>query len=90
MYASETQHIWMQWKLGLLNTDYILSTHPVKELIKDKTAKFDLVVADQFNQEAMYLFAHKFNCPLVTIGRWSIRLEINGKWNKDTIWNVEF
>lgn len=69
MYAGETQNVWMQWKLGLLNTDYVLSTPNVKELINDTTKKFDLVISDQFNQEALYLFAHKFSCPLVTIGR---------------------
>lgn len=67
MYAIETQNIWMNWKIGLLNTEHVLSSPGVQTLIKDTTQKFDLVVSDQFHQEALYLFAHKFNCSLVTI-----------------------
>ena len=68
MYTSETQTMRMRWELGLLNTEHILSTPAVKQFIEDTSKKFDLVVVDQSYNEAMYLFAHKFRCPLVTIG----------------------
>lgn len=29
--------------------------------------QFDLVISEQFHQEAMLLFGHKFNAPIVTI-----------------------
>lgn len=69
MYTTETQNIWMRWKLGLLNTENILKNKAVQNLIEDNTKKFDLVVSDHSYQEAMYLFAQRFNCPLVTIGK---------------------
>lgn len=34
--------------------------------------KFDLVISEQFHQEAMLLFAHKFDAPIVTISEWRI------------------
>lgn len=72
MYTAETTNIWMRWKLGLLNTDHVLKNKVVQNLIEDNTKKFDLVVADHSDQEALFLFAHKFNCPLVTIGEFKL------------------
>jgi glucuronosyltransferase len=68
MYTAETTSIWMRWKLGLLNTDHVLSNAAVQNLIEDNSKKFDLVISDHSSQEAMYLFAYKFKCPLITIG----------------------
>lgn len=62
----------MNWRIGLLNSDYVLNNTQVQNLIKDKDKKFDLVLAEQFNQESMYMFAHKFNCPLITIGEFDL------------------
>lgn len=67
-FVAETQNIWMNWKIGLLNSEHVLKNAKVQELIKNKEKTFDLVFADQFNQESLYLFAHKYKCPLVTLG----------------------
>jgi glucuronosyltransferase len=58
----------MNWKLGLINSEHVLKNAKIQEFIKDDKIKFDLVIVDQSYHESMYLFAHKFNCPLVTIG----------------------
>lgn len=35
---------------------------------KEKDASFDLVISEEFKQESLLMFAHKYNCPLITIG----------------------
>lgn len=59
----------MNWKLGLLNSEHVLKHPKVQELIKSPDKSFDLVLATQFNQESLYMFAKKFKCPLITLGR---------------------
>lgn len=67
-YDVASQNIWMNWKLGLLNSEHVLKNQKVQDLIKNQELKFDLVLADSSCHESLYTFAHKFNCPLVTIG----------------------
>lgn len=80
-YARETQNIWMNWKIGLLNSEHVLKNPMVQELIKSQDKTFDLVFVDQFNQESFYLFAHRFNCPLVTVGEF-MKLTFLSKLNQ--------
>lgn len=67
----------MNWKIGLINSEHVLTNGKVQELIKDQEKTFDLVFADQFNQESLYLFAHKFKCPLVTVGEYFIQTPVD-------------
>lgn len=53
----------------MLNSEHILKHSKVQELINDQEQQFDLVVADQDFHESFFLFAHKFKCPLVTVGK---------------------
>lgn len=58
----------MDWKIGLLISEFVLKDPKVQEFINNRNNKFDLVLIDQANHESLYMFAHKFNCPLVTFG----------------------
>lgn len=58
----------MNWQIGLINTEHVLKHPKTQDLIRNQEKRFDLVVVEEANTEAFYLFALKFNCPLVTIG----------------------
>jgi glucuronosyltransferase len=56
------------WSFGLLTTGIAFESPIVKEFIANDRTKFDLVISEQFQQEAFNMFAHKYNCPLIVIG----------------------
>ncbi|XP_070496786.1 UDP-glycosyltransferase UGT4-like [Chironomus tepperi] len=56
------------WHFGIATTQFALESPPVKQFIDEDNSKFDLVISEQFQQESMNMFAHKYNCPLITIG----------------------
>lgn len=56
------------WNFGIVTTNFTLSSPPVIKFINDDNSKFDLVISEQFQQEAMNMFAYKYNCPIVAIG----------------------
>lgn len=68
-FTSEIENLLMDGKLGLMNAEHVFRYPKVQELINDKEKTFDLVIVHHFYQESFYLFAKKYNCPLVTIGR---------------------
>jgi len=42
----------------------------VKNLIKNhNNSQFDLILVEQFYQEAFLMFSHLFNAPIVTVGK---------------------
>lgn len=56
------------WKYGILTTSHALDSPVIKDFIKNDRSKFDLVISEQFYQEAFNMFAVKYNCPLIVIG----------------------
>lgn len=58
------------WRVGLPTTKHAFESEAGQRLLNDKNLEFDLVISEQFQQEAMLLFAHKFNAPLVTISKY--------------------
>ena len=67
-YASDFQNIQMWFHVGLLTSEYALNDPKVKALIASKDQQFDLIVLEQFFHESFLMFAHKFKCPVVTLG----------------------
>lgn len=53
--------------MGLESTEHALNSKAVKDFIKNDNSKFDLILAEQFFQESMLMFAHKYKAPIVTI-----------------------
>lgn len=55
------------WHFGLVTTKSALDAPAVKSFIENDRTAFDLVISEQFQQEAFNMFSHKYNCPLITI-----------------------
>uniref|UniRef100_A0A1B0CBS4 Udp-glucoronosyl and udp-glucosyl transferase n=1 Tax=Lutzomyia longipalpis TaxID=7200 RepID=A0A1B0CBS4_LUTLO len=66
-YRSDFSNLFLIWNVGLLSTKYALEHPKVAQLIRSDSEEFDLVISEQFGQEAFLMFAHKYNAPLVTI-----------------------
>lgn len=56
------------WDFGIITTKKAFESPVVKKFIENDKTPFDLVISEQFQQEAINMFAHKYNCPLITIG----------------------
>lgn len=53
--------------LGLVTTEFAFESANVAQFIKEEGHSFDLVIAEQFAQEAFLMFGHKYRAPIVTI-----------------------
>ena len=67
-FSSDFENLHLYWETGLKSTEYALNQTKVKSLIARKDLHFDLVVLEQFFHETLLMFAHKFKCPVVTLG----------------------
>lgn len=67
LYYSHWENLKLLWRVGLPTTKHALESKAGQKLLNDPGLHFDLVISEQFQQEAMLLFAHKFDAPLVTI-----------------------
>lgn len=56
------------WQFGLMTTKYAFDSPNLKNFIENDRTPFDLVISEQFQQEAFNMFAYKYNCPLIVIG----------------------
>ncbi|XP_028171301.1 UDP-glucuronosyltransferase 2B20-like [Ostrinia furnacalis] len=64
--SAEEFHDIILWRGGLGHTEVTLQSPQVKHFLANDN-KFDLVISEQFFQEAMFTLAHKYNAPLVLI-----------------------
>lgn len=53
--------------IGYAVADYSLNTTNVQELIHSKNLHFDVVINEEFYQDSVSMFAHRFNAPLISI-----------------------
>lgn len=67
-YSSDWSNLVLYWKAGLATTQYALENTNVQQFIEQDDTDFDLVISEQFFQEAFLMFAHKYRAPIVTIG----------------------
>ncbi|XP_054744472.1 UDP-glycosyltransferase UGT5-like [Anastrepha obliqua] len=70
-FSSEFENLKLYWHIGLLTSEHALAQPKVKALIASRHLTFDLVVLEQFFHESFLMFAHKFKCPVVTLGTMS-------------------
>jgi glucuronosyltransferase len=56
------------WNYGLQTTKFALDSPVVKNFIETDRSQYDLVITEQFQQEAFNMFAFKYNCSLISIG----------------------
>lgn len=73
-YSSDWSNLVLYWKAGLTTTQYALENANVQQFIEQDDTDFDLVISEQFYQEAFLMFAHKYRAPIVTIGLLLVRL----------------
>ena len=87
-FASDFQNLQMWWHVGLLTSEYALNDKKVKSLIESKDKKFDLLILEQFFHESFLMFAHKFKCPVVTIGTMGYADNMDHAMGLVTPWSV--
>ncbi|XP_021702436.1 UDP-glucuronosyltransferase 2B7 [Aedes aegypti] len=66
-YQNDFKNLLLYWRLGLETSRYALESANVQKFIKREDQHFDLIVAEQFFQESLLMFAHKFDAPIITI-----------------------
>jgi glucuronosyltransferase len=66
-FTSQVDMLFAYWNMGLGSTEHALNSKAVQNFIQNDKSKFDLVISEQFFQEAFLMFAHKYKAPIVTI-----------------------
>ncbi|XP_055548557.1 UDP-glycosyltransferase UGT5-like isoform X2 [Wyeomyia smithii] len=67
-YSGDLSNLFLYWHVGISTTKYALRDPNVQHFIEQDDSSFDLVISEQFYQEAFLMFAHKYRAPIVTIG----------------------
>lgn len=68
-YYSYIQNMFLLFRIGVPTTMHAFESSAGQKLLHDPDLRFDLVISEQFQQESMLFFGHKFNAPLVTISK---------------------
>ncbi|XP_012258117.3 uncharacterized protein LOC105687230 [Athalia rosae] len=63
-------------RMGTMTTEMALNTTEVRDLIRSDE-KYDVIVMEHFVNEAFFVFAHKFKCPVVLISTFGTTTAIN-------------
>ncbi|XP_065082716.1 UDP-glycosyltransferase UGT5-like [Ochlerotatus camptorhynchus] len=62
------------YSMGVETTQHGFTRENVREFIQQDESHFDLILAEQFYQEAYLMFAHKYKAPIVTVGTFGFGL----------------
>uniref|UniRef100_A0A182KAS7 UDP-glycosyltransferases domain-containing protein n=1 Tax=Anopheles christyi TaxID=43041 RepID=A0A182KAS7_9DIPT len=66
-YNSDLNNLFLYWRVGLSTTQYALENENVQQFIEQDDTDFDVIISEQFYQEAFLMFAHKYRAPIVTL-----------------------
>ncbi|ETN60503.1 UDP-glucuronosyltransferase 2B28 [Anopheles darlingi] len=66
-YNSDLSNLFLYWRIGLSTTQYALENEQVQQFIEQDDTDYDVIVSEQFYQEAFLMFAHKYRAPIVTL-----------------------
>lgn len=66
-FNNQMDMLFTYWSMGLASTEHALKSKAVQDFIKNDHTKFDLILSEQFFQESMLMFAHKYKAPIVTL-----------------------
>lgn len=61
-------------KAGKMMADHLLSNTDVQRFLLRNDLTFDLVINEEFYMESLSMFAFKFNAPLITISKCSMKM----------------
>ncbi|KAL9924641.1 UDP-glycosyltransferase family 301 member D1 isoform 2-T2 [Glossina fuscipes fuscipes] len=87
-FASDFQNLQLWWHVGMTTTEHALNDSKIKKLIASKEQKFDLLILEQFFHESFLMFAHKFQCPIVTIGTMGYADNMDHNMGLITPWSI--
>lgn len=72
-YNSDLNNLFLYWRVGISTTQYALENENVQQFIEQDDTDFDVIISEQFYQEAFLMFAHKYRAPIVTLcKKWMI------------------
>uniref|UniRef100_A0A182TRD4 Uncharacterized protein n=1 Tax=Anopheles melas TaxID=34690 RepID=A0A182TRD4_9DIPT len=66
-YNSDLNNLFLYWRVGISTTQYALEDENVQQFIEQDDTDFDVIISEQFYQEAFLMFAHKYRAPIVTL-----------------------
>ncbi|XP_041775418.1 uncharacterized protein LOC121595468 [Anopheles merus] len=66
-YNSDLNNLFLYWRVGISTTQYALENENVQQFIEQDDTDFDVIISEQFYQEAFLMFAHKYRAPIVTL-----------------------
>lgn len=66
-FKGQTDTLFTYWEMGLQSTEHALKAENVQKFVKNDKTKFDLIFTEQFFQESLLMFAHKYKVPIVTL-----------------------
>lgn len=72
---------------GDYSTGFALKSKNVRNFIRTNNDKFDLVISELFVEEAMYMFAHRYNAPLVLISPFDYDYVLYGGLGAFSMWS---
>lgn len=64
----------MLFHISKMKNEYTLSNPNVQKFIKSTGLHFDVIVAEEFFDDALFMLAHKHKAPVVTISKYFISL----------------
>lgn len=74
---NDFEYIYRMYAMGLNSAKYCLEHSIISDFIENDHSHFDLILAEQFYQESLLMFAHKYKAPVVTISK--LFLDRNGE-----------
>lgn len=58
-------------RISKLKNEYTLENANVQKFIKSTGQHFDVIVTEEFFDDALYMLAHKYKAPMVTISKFA-------------------
>lgn len=81
------QTLSLLYTIGLTTTDHALKHPNVQRLITSTDQQFDLIIGEQFYQDAFLMFGHKFQVPVINIGTFGFGLYMNDMLGSFGAWS---
>ncbi|XP_055542683.1 UDP-glycosyltransferase UGT5-like [Wyeomyia smithii] len=66
-FSSPFYKLQILWWLGLATTEHAFKSKNVQQFLREDGLQYDLIIAEQFVQEAFLMFGHRYRAPVVTI-----------------------
>ena len=68
-FMNQIDMLGVYWWMGIESTQYCLENPMVKNFTLYDDSHFDLILTEQFFQEALLMFAHKYKAPIVSLSK---------------------